>query len=367
MPGGPKQMTSRELWLAALRLEPVDRVPFWPKIDGAYARAQDPPFRDMSMPELHDFFGSDRHQWVRSCVREIRTRTSTEETYGDITRTVYRTPSGTTAAARRYDPVSTSQHPIEFPIRTLDDLRVMTEWYADVTCEPDSEALEASHAVQAELGERGSTAEGIGTTPIMHFVQWLAGVENAHLMLADYPDEVEALFEAMRQALLSTMRVAAEHSPADTLYLVENTSTTLMSPQQFRRYCLPIIEECGRIARDYGRILVLHMCGHLRDLLPDLGTVPAHGFEAYSTPTVGNATLLEGRQTCPNVCFIGGTNANTWTRPADEIISEIRRNLDELPSHRGIVLTSGGVMPPACKPETIREVCRWLKTYPVRM
>jgi len=36
-------------------------------------------------------------------------------------------------------------------------------------------------------------------------------------------------------------------------------------------------------------------------------------------------------------------------------------------AHRGIVPTSAGVMPPLAKPETIRQVCEWVKAYPVRV
>jgi len=57
----------------------------------------------------------------------------------------------------------------------------------------------------------------------------------------------------------------------------------------------------------------------------------------------------------------------TDTRSADEIISQLEIDLDALPHHRGIVVTSAGVMPPMCKPETIKEVCEWVKQYPARM
>jgi uroporphyrinogen-III decarboxylase len=55
-----------------------------------------------------------------------------------------------------------------------------------------------------------------------------------------------------------------------------------------------------------------------------------------------------------------------WTRPPEEIIAEIERSLDALPHHRGIVVTSAGVMPPLCPPETIKAVCEWVQSYPVR-
>ncbi len=56
-----------------------------------------------------------------------------------------------------------------------------------------------------------------------------------------------------------------------------------------------------------------------------------------------------------------------WTKTAEEIIATIDRDLGELPHHRGIVVTSAGVMPPLCKPETIKQVCEWVKQYPARM
>lgn len=37
------------------------------------------------------------------------------------------------------------------------------------------------------------------------------------------------------------------------------------------------------------------------------------------------------------------------------------------PRHRGLVLTSAGVMPPMCSPKTIRTVCEWVKAYPGTM
>jgi hypothetical protein len=53
-------------------------------------------------------------------------------------------------------------------------------------------------------------------------------------------------------------------------------------------------------------------------------------------------------------------------KTANQIIAQIERDLDALPHHRGIVVTSAGVMPPACRPETIRQVCAWVKSYRAR-
>ena len=109
------------------------------------------------------------------------------------------------------------------------------------------------------------------------------------------------------------------------------------------------------------------MCGHLKALLPDLAEVPAAAFESFTSPTVGNTALLDGRLGCPDKCLIGGTNAYLWIRPASEIIQQLEHDLNALPHHRGIVVTSAGQMPRACTPETMKQVRDYVSNYPARM
>jgi hypothetical protein len=129
----------------------------------------------------------------------------------------------------------------------------------------------------------------------------------------------------------------------------------------------------GREATQYSqlfsrnRCLVLHMCGYLKALLPQLSLLPVRVFEAFTSPPIGNTNLAIGRNVCPDKCLIGGTNADLWTKNSTEIIQQIKHDLDMLPHHRGLVITSAGVMPPVCKPETIKEVCSWLKTYKIKV
>jgi uroporphyrinogen-III decarboxylase len=361
-------MTPRERWMAAIRMEPVDRLPFWPKIGGAYARAQAAPFCDMDADALHAWIGSDRHVGLPGCVRETRSTTSVEtaQDNGSMTRR-YHTPGGALEAALRFDDASQSWHPVRFPVETEADIRRMTAVFDDVTVAPDPEGIDKARARAAALGQEAVTTDSIGESPLMHWVEHLAGIERAHLLLADHPEAVEALFDAMHRLLLARTEIVAAHSPADILYLVENTSTTLISPAQYRRYCARHIAAYGAVTRRAGKPLVLHMCGHLKALLPDLARVPAEAFEAFTSPTVGNTTLLDGRAACPDTCLVGGTNAALWLRPAAEVIETIRRDLDALPHHRGIVVTSAGVMPPACPPETVKAVCDWVRRYPGRM
>jgi uroporphyrinogen-III decarboxylase len=238
--------------------------------------------------------------------------------------------------------------------------------YRDAVMERDEEGLARVHDRVAQVGEQAYIAATIAESPLMYWVEHMAGVENAHLFLADYRDEVEELFDVMHANICRMTEIMVEDCPVDALYMCENTSTTLISPDQYRRYCMHHIGDYSRITSQAGCTMILHMCGHLKALLPDIATLPVQGFEAFTSPTLGNTTLLDGRTDCPEVCLIGGTNAMLWTRPASAITAQIAHDLDELPHHRGLVVTSAGVFPPLCTPETAREVCEWVQAYPAR-
>lgn len=360
-------MTGKERWLAALKCEPVDRLNFWPKLDGAYSKAQEHPFKSMGLEGIFKWLGCERLQGVICCAREVRTDTSMDvREENGVRETRFLTPVGTLTRLERFDDASDSWHPTVFPVKTTEDIKVMTRWYEDARWELDGETLEKARAEYKALGEDTFVGAGLGESPLMHWVEWIAGIENAHFLLCDCPRETAALFDAMHRSLTQKVEILAEHQPADYLVLGENTSTTLISVTQYRELCFDHIHRYCRIVGEAGGNMMIHMCGHLKGLLGDLTRLPAACFEAFTAPPVGNTTLLDGRTACPHVCLIGGTSAVTWLKSAEEIIEEIESALDALPHTRGIVVSSAGVMPPPCKPETIKKVAEWVRGFPVR-
>ncbi|MCX7016881.1 MAG: hypothetical protein NTW86_30705, partial [Candidatus Sumerlaeota bacterium] len=280
--------------------------------------------------------------------------------------TLFHTLHGTLKRVDRHDPGSASTHPVEFPVNSLAELKILTEFYADATAELDKNAVSKAAEDARRLGERGPWTTSAGTSALMDFVQHLAGIENAHYLLADHPEEVAALFAEMHRLNRRKVEILCAHSPADLIYMVENTSTTLISPAQYKTLCYPHIREYAQLADDAGRALALHMCGKLKLLLPDLADVPARVFEAFTTPPVGDTTFGDGRAGCPNKCLVGGTDATLWLKSPHQIIAQLEAHLAALPHHRGLVVSSAGVMPPAASPEKIKTVFDWVKGYKVR-
>ncbi|MCK9479090.1 MAG: uroporphyrinogen decarboxylase family protein [Firmicutes bacterium] len=356
-----EQMTSKERWLAALKLKDVDRLPFWPKPSQLHLT------KNKSFKDVFDFFeyvGSDGYITLNPCFKEKRHKTLfNSERKGNFRRDVYATPLGKTEATYGYDAFSMSWHPIKMPVSTVEDIKLMIDWYNDCEIILNEDALQSGMDVFREVGAKGITIMNIGESPLMYFVEWLAGIENAHFLLADFPDEIDELFEAMHKVLLKKTELAAEYSSADMFCFIENTSTTLISPSQYETFCYKHINAYCDIFKTADCIVMLHMCGHLKALLPILSNVKADAFEAFTSPPLGNTTLLDGRIACSDKCLIGGTNAVLWLEDAKTIIKQIEKHLNELPHHRGIVISPAGIMPPAAEIHTIKDVCNWIKNY----
>jgi uroporphyrinogen-III decarboxylase len=351
-------MTRKERFERALRHQEVDRLPFWVKIFGASHRDfQDEPYRSMAELELADCLDLDHMAGGPSPVAATNDRVEVHAERLDgrrVTRT--RTPDGTLTGVDRFDPGSHSWHPAEFPIKTPDDLRAARHVYAHRRFATDDGALARARERVREVGERGIVMTGIGISPLMDLIQHQIGPVNTYYFLADRPAETDELLALMHQDRLRYLRCLLEACPYDYIVSVENTSTTLLSPEVFERYCWRHLADYGRLIAERGKGHVLHMCGHLRALLPRIGELPALAIEAYTTPPVGNATLADRVALCPGTAVIGGTNATLWLERPEAICAAIEAALAEAGTSRGIVLTSAGEMPRLVPIDKIRQV-----------
>jgi uroporphyrinogen-III decarboxylase len=365
------KMSSRERLLAAIEFEEVDQLPFWPKFYGnSYPPSQKAPFNTMDKYEIYRWIGCDIIEWVPmgGCVSQVKKDVDLEikmiEEEMEIT---FITSAGSTKLQMAYDAPSQSWHPIIHPIKTLEDIKIMTDFFNGLRYEFSAKNLEKTQEVIDIVGDDGITMEAVGESPLMAFVEYGAGIAQAPLILMDHEEAMDELFDAMQRMYLQKLEVTVEHSAADVLIFVENTSTTMISPTQYRRYCVPHFEQYAEIIKGAGKPFTVHMCGHLKALLGDLDAGPVDIVEAFTSPTIGNTSLLDGREACPDICLMGGTNATLWMQSPDEIIEQIDKDLAELPHHRGLVLSSAGVMTPLCTPETLKTVNQWIADFSPRL
>jgi uroporphyrinogen-III decarboxylase len=70
---------------------------------------------------------------------------------------------------------------------------------------------------------------------------------------------------------------------------VENTSTMMISPELYRRYCVPQLRDYADIFHRHGKKMILHMCGHLKNLLVYAKETRLDGINSLTPPPIGDS------------------------------------------------------------------------------
>ncbi len=242
------EITPKGRWLAAVNFKPIDRLPFWPKFDDAYINKYSSFFKSSDLYDMHKWVGSDQHIWLPSFIKEeVRDGSVNISVKGSTRKTEFITKSGRALMVENFDGPSQSWHPTEHPIKSEEDIKILTEVYENTTVKLDKEKLGEIKDYVNKIGEDAVFAEVAGVSPLMYFIQMLASMVDSHMMLFDSEEIVAELLDSMHKVLLKKIEMISEHNPGEFIYLLENTSTTLVSPDQYRKYNLKHICEYGDI------------------------------------------------------------------------------------------------------------------------
>jgi uroporphyrinogen-III decarboxylase len=356
-------MSLRERWLAFMDAKPVDRLPFWAKTSDYYIN-----HRKKEGDAVTEPVPGSPWQWSDDCI------INQEELWqcdfkDDLRRESFTTPSGTAELIYRYDSLSGSYYPEKHAISTLEDIKVMTEWFLTAKPALDPQRLKNALQASADMKQKESGINSVisGASPFLYYVVHLAGLENANLLMMDYPEEIEALLNAALLHMESRLKLHLEQMKPDVCLFVENMSTMLVSPNQFHDYVLPHIKILNDICNRHNGRMAMQMPGHISAILDDLSSVDSLIIEGVCSPPVGDTSLDIMRSHCPDSRIAGGTNAALWMKSAESVIRELSKNLDAMPHHRGVAVTSSDMIPPATPFDTIIQVADFINSYPPKV
>jgi hypothetical protein len=208
---------------------------------------------------------------------------STSRDESGETRTVSRCRYGVlTGRLSRYN------HPTEYAVKSIDDMRILAERWEDAYYE-DADEQAAYDAIDAGVGEDGITCLFIPPSVIPHLLEEAIGIEQFYYLLADYPDEMGALIRLMQEKELTRFELCT-HTPCDAIILTENTSTRYISPAVYEKYNLSsqrsFVEACHRA----GKKGILHMCGHVKLLLELIKETGTDGIHALTPAPTGDCS-----------------------------------------------------------------------------
>jgi uroporphyrinogen-III decarboxylase len=314
-------MTSRERLLAALKRQPVDRIPWSPFLaywwehqpEEMQQRGQlwfyrsigaDALLRGFTAPfRCGDVFGRKHYPSFDLPIPGVTIRT---ETAGNQTKICLETRYGPLCTTLTYSEDANSWFITGFPIKRREDYKIFGHIVENM---PFVENYAAIWDEINQLGEDGLTFPQISPflcSPFQTLLDNFVGPQQLYLDMEDYLDEVETLFAIMSEKALVAVRIAAE-APAEAYISWETSSTQYISPKYFERYILPEVNRWGEILHAAGKMLIHHACGHIRAILPQLATENADAMESVTPPPTGNVEIWDVQKALgKDKCIIGG-------------------------------------------------------------
>ncbi|HON67073.1 MAG TPA: uroporphyrinogen decarboxylase family protein [Phycisphaerae bacterium] len=183
-------------------------------------------------------------------------------------------------------------------------------------------------SAEATLACLPSGMQAIGFSGgVLEWATALMGLESFMLALHDEPDLVRDVVDRVGQIILEAFEVFSGMPEIFALWLGDDMgfkTSTLISPQHLREYILPWHARYADLAHRTGRFFLLHSCGHVDAVMPDLiETVhmdAKHSFEDVIMPVERFKERWGSR-----VAVLGGVDVDLLSRATPERIRERTR------------------------------------------
>lgn len=284
-------MTPRERVLTAWRGGMPDRVPvaIW------HTRLFPPDYPPLLEAEVCIIVRSDVYRVEHEGV-QTESKQWTDHDGNEHVRTVYHTRAGDVQTASAFWPAHATTWVTEWPFKTPDDYGPLIELVASRRFVPTYDQFvrdDARHGPQS-IGRPAPLR-----TPMFEIMYELMGVEMFCTQLADKPDAMDALYEALLAKRREALAVVAD-SPAQYAVIEGNISFDIVGPQRFDRYYLPAIEEACDLLHKRGMLAAAHLDGNNRAMAGLIGRTSLDVIEAFTPPPDCDLALGEARRLWPD-------------------------------------------------------------------
>lgn len=321
-----KNMTGRERLSRVYCGKLADRIPWAPIMDDKTLSEYDEQTQKKGIIEFTRRIGADIFGRC-SIIKEARNN------HADCSRVTDKSDP-----AICYDEIKTQKgsikctfhgHSIVEPLlKTPESFQVWLDYYENRSFTVDCDRF---FETEKAIGDDGITSTAGGPcTPVQDLVQVLMGVDNFAYALCDYPAEMDELIERMHRKNMEAYKLVASKSPSKYAMLVENTSTTMISPEIYRKYSMGHVRDFVDIMHESGKIAIIHMCGLINDLLPLIKQTGLDGIDCLTPPPTGDTDFRDAYRIIGGHLMIHGMIDPTDWLPGSVSIDKIAENIENL-------------------------------------
>jgi uroporphyrinogen decarboxylase len=287
-------MTSKERVHAALRREPVDRVPVFMWFHPQTARRL-AGLLEIPASQVGAAMGDDvRMTWVSNnyAMEGIVHENEGEGHVDDW--------------GIRWVKEGAFNQPVGFPLADLPREQILS-W--DFPYERLDFLL---HRMDPLLPMAKDLFIGCDVSPCIWEMYWrLRGLENAIIDIAADPDLTRAMFRKCADFALALSRRACSELPIDWLWCgddVAGQQSMVMSPASWRELIKPLTKEIYAVGRAAGLWVANHCCGALRPIIPDLIEIGLDVLNPIQAGCPGMDALELKAEFGDKLAFMGGVD-----------------------------------------------------------
>ena len=169
---------------------------------------------------------------------------------------------------------------------------------------------EAFRRIQGEWGNLGAPTMFMPRVSVQRLYIDLMGVEEGIYALYDYPETVEAYFDALRESQFRLIDVI-NASPVQIINFGDNVHSGTLSPALFEKYVLPEYRlRCQRLHQG-GKFVCAHFDGDNRGLMGFYRQTGLDGIEAITPKPQGDVTLQEVQENLGDMFLLDGSSTTT--------------------------------------------------------
>ncbi len=163
------------------------------------------------------------------------------------------------------------------------------------------------------LGDDGVVLCALPHSPMQTLMIDWVGSEGGRFYyhLADHPDLVEGLFQALCKSREALHEIAAR-SPAPIALCGDNMDDFLVSPRLFERYFMPLYAQQAQVLHEHGKLMAVHMDGRLNAIKELMGRTDIDIVEALHPPPMGDLPLDEALRIWPGKSIWVGFPSATY-------------------------------------------------------
>ena len=179
----------------------------------------------------------------------------------------------------------------------------------------------------------GALPDGMGligfSGGVLEWSSNLLGLEGMMLLLYDDPDLVRAVVDRVGQTIYDAFQGFCQMESVFAIWLGDDMgfkTATLLQPQHLRQYILPWHKRYAELAHQTGRLFLLHSCGHVEAVMPDLiedvRIDAKHSFEDVIVPVEEFK-----RRWGTRVAVLGGVDVDLLSRGTE---ADVRRRTEQI-------------------------------------